>query len=240
MDLIEALRTTGAVRAFADEPVGDEALARILDTARFAPSGGNKQAWRIVAVRHPDKRRALRDLYLRGWHRYLTMTQAGLRPWAPVTDAEAEQAALAEADATFADRGDTGGFAEHLDEQPELLVLLADLRLLAATDRDLGRYTLVGGASIYPFAWNLLLAAHAEGVGGVITTMVVPTEAEVKAIVGAPDELAVAALIVLGRPERFPRKLTRQPIDTFATYDTVDGPSIAPPPDSPPPAPGDA
>lgn len=229
MDLTDALRTTGAMREFTDEPVGDEALARILDTARFAPSGGNKQAWRVVIVRDPARRRALRDLYLPGWHSYLTMTRAGLRPWAPITDESAERTAREEAEATFADRGDTGDFAEHLDELPELLVLLADLRLLAATDRDLDRYTLVGGASIYPFAWNLLLAARAEGVGGVITTMVVPREAEVKEIVGALPELAVAALIALGRPERFPRRLTRQPVDTFASYDTVDGPPVTPP-----------
>src|SRR5205085_2218533 len=63
-----------------------------------------------------------------------------------------------------------GGFAEHFDEVPVVLVLLADLRALAAIDRDLPRYTLAGGASIYPFAWNLLLAARAEGLGGVITT----------------------------------------------------------------------
>ena len=43
------------------------------------------------------------------------------------------------------------------------MVLTADLRNLATLDRDLDRYTLVGGASIYPFAWSLLLAAHDVG-----------------------------------------------------------------------------
>ncbi len=58
-----------------------------------------------------------------------------------------------------------GGFAEHFDEVPVLLVVLADQRNLAAVDRDLGRYTLAGGASIYPFVWSILLAAHEEGLG---------------------------------------------------------------------------
>ena len=57
MDLIDTLRTTGAVREFTDEPVPDEVLARVLDTARFAPSGGNRQGWRVVVVRDPDTRR---------------------------------------------------------------------------------------------------------------------------------------------------------------------------------------
>ena len=50
MDLIETLRSTGTVREFTDEPVDDAVLARVLDTARFAPSGANAQAWRVVVV----------------------------------------------------------------------------------------------------------------------------------------------------------------------------------------------
>ena len=53
MDLIDTLRTTGAVREFTDEPVPDDVLARVLDTARFAPSGGNRQGWRVVVVQDP-------------------------------------------------------------------------------------------------------------------------------------------------------------------------------------------
>ena len=73
MDLIDTLRTTGAVREFTDEPVPDEVLARVLDTARFAPSGGNRQGWRLVVVQDPDTRRRLRDLYLDGWYPYLAL-----------------------------------------------------------------------------------------------------------------------------------------------------------------------
>ena len=104
-----------------------------------------------------------------------------------------------------------------------LLVLLADLRALAAIDRDLPRYTMAGGASIYPFAWNALLAARAEGLGGVITTMAIGREPEVKALLGVPDEFAVAAVIALGYPTKQPTKLTRQPVDAFTTVDRFDG-----------------
>ena len=50
MDLIETLRSSGAVREFTGEPVSDEVVARILDNARFAPSGANAQAWHVVRV----------------------------------------------------------------------------------------------------------------------------------------------------------------------------------------------
>ena len=223
MDLIETLRTTAAIRDFLPDPVSDETVARILDNARFAPSGGNRQGWHVVVVKDPATRRAVRDLYLPAWYEYLAQRAAGLTPWAPITDRAAEAAAIASAASIPA--GD--GFPETLDEVPVLLVLLADLRALAAVDRDLPRYTFAGGASVYPFAWNLLLAAREEGLGGVITTMAIGREDEVKALLDAPDELALAAVIALGRPVRQPRKLTREAVSSFATVDRVTGPPFA-------------
>ena len=223
MDLIETLRTTGAIRDFLPDPVPDDTVARILDNARFAPSGGNRQGWRVVLVKDPATRRALRDLYLPAWYQYLAQRAAGLTPWAPITDRAAEAAAIESAASIPA--GDS--FPETLDEVPVLLVLLADLRALAAVDRDLARYTFAGGASVYPFAWNLLLAAREEGLGGVITTMAIGREDEVKALLDAPDELAVAAVIALGRPVRQPRKLTREPVSSFTTVDRVTGAPFA-------------
>lgn len=233
MDLVRTLRSTGAVRDFAPEPVADDALGRVLDTARFAPNGGNRQAWHVVVVREPATKRALRDLYLRGWYEYLAMGAAGLTPWAPVTDREAEAAAVERAGELAAGAAASPGFAERLDEAPVLLVLLADLRRLAAVDRDLGRYTLVGGASIYPFAWSVLLAARAEGLGGVVTTMAVREEPAVRELLGIPDELAVAAVIALGRPVHQPTRLRREPVGSFATVDRYDGPAFHWPGDDP-------
>ena len=95
MELTEALRTTGAVREFTDQTVDDAVLARILDTARFAPSGSNAQAWRVVVVKDAANRRQLRDSYLRGSRDYLALAAAGLRPWSPTSDRDAEARALA-------------------------------------------------------------------------------------------------------------------------------------------------
>jgi nitroreductase len=224
VEVSDALRTTGAIREFTDEEVGDDIVYRILDTARFAPSGGNRQGWRVVVVNDPAQRRALRDLYLPGWYDYLAQRAAGLVAWAPVTDRESESRALADAPRLAAEAAaGPGGFAEHLDQAPVLLVLLADLRALAATDRDFDRYTLVGGASIYPFAWSILLAARDAGLGGVMTTMLTRSEPAARRVLGVPDELAVAACIALGHPVRRPTKLRRATVEDFATLDRFDG-----------------
>ena len=225
LDLLATLRTTGAVREFTDEPVPDEVVARLLDTARFAPSGGNRQGWHVVLLKDPAMRRQLRDLYLVGWYDYLAMMFAGLTPWAPVTDRAAEATALAKAPALAA-QGDPNGFAENIDTVPVLLALLVDLQALAAVDRDLDRYTFAGGASIYPFAWNLLLAARSEGLGGVITTMPIREEAAVLELLGAPDHYALAGVMALGHPVHQPTRLRRADVATFTTVDRLDGPAF--------------
>ena len=222
MDLITTLRTTGAVREFTQQPVPDDVVARVLDTARFAPSGANAQAWHVVLVKDPETRTRLRDLYLPGWRDYLAMGAAGLRPWAPGNDRAEEEAAVAGAsDDVLAAAAQ--GFAAHFDRVPVLLVVFADLTALAAVDRDLDRYSFAGGASIYPFAWSILLAARAEGLGGVLTTMLIRQEDAVKRLLGAPDHWALAAAIALGHPVRQHQRLRRQPLGSFTTIDRVDG-----------------
>ena len=221
MELTDALRTTGAVRNFTDRVVDDAVLARVLETARFAPSGGNAQAWRVVVVKDSANRRRLRECYLRGSREYMALLAAGLRPWAPTNDREAEARALAAENVSA-----VGDFAEKFDEVPVLLALFADLSMLAAVDRDADRYTFAGGASLYPFAWSILLAARDEGLGGVITTIAIREEPQIKALLGAADPLALAAVIALGYPVRQPRRLRRQPVSSFATVDSIDGPTF--------------
>lgn len=231
MDLIEALRTTGAVRQFTDEPVPDEVVARVLDNARFGPSGGNRQAWHVVLVKDPAIRRTLRDLYLPGWFEYLAMGAAGLRPWAPGNDPAAEDAAVASAPAELRTAA-AQGFAAELDQAPVLLAVFAHLPALAAVDRDYQRYSFAGGASIYPFAWNVLLAARAEGLGGVLTTMLIREEDAVRDLLGAPDGWALATVIVLGHPVVQPRRLRRRVVPEFVTIDRFDGTPLPEPPKS--------
>jgi nitroreductase len=225
MDLNTALRTTGAVREFEPAAVADEVIFRILDTARFAPNGGNRQAWSVVVVHDPTIREQLRDSYLPGWYEYLAQAQAGLTPWAVVTDRDRERQALADADQLGRSAADgPGGFAEHFDSVPVMLVLLADLTRLATVDRDSGHYTMVGGASVYPFAWSILLAARSEGLAGVMTTMVSRREEAVKATLGVPEDLVVAGVLALGYPVHQPTRLRRDPVESFTTVDRFDGP----------------
>ena len=222
MELIEALRTTGSIRAFSDRPVSDELLWSVLDDARFAPSGGNRQAWHVIVVHDSARRQAVRDLYLDAWHDYVGHILAGLIPFSPLASDDDRSAALAQRTAAIAaSRPD--GFAETLQEVPAMLVVCANLEVLAATDRDLERYSIVGGASIYPFVWSILLAVRERGLAGVLTTIATRNEEKLRQALAIPSTYAVASIVVLGFPLKPVTKLARKSVEDFTTVDTFGG-----------------
>jgi nitroreductase len=216
MDLYDVMRTTFAAREFTGDPLPDATLVRILDHARFAPSGGNRQGWRVVVVRDPVTREKLAALTVPAARRYTAQLQAGENPWNTV-DPSTVDAAAAERAVPMP------RLLEPVLKAAAVLVVCVDLKLVAATDQYLGRVGIVGGASIYPFAWNVLLAARHEGFGGNITTLAVAQEPAVKALLGIPSHFAVAAVVPLGRPARQLTKLRRKPVGEFATLERFDG-----------------
>jgi nitroreductase len=207
MDLTDAMRCAPTSRRFTAEPVSSDALRRVLDNARFAPSGGNRQGWRVVVVRDAGRRRAIRDLYLPAWRAYMEQT-GGAQMLRSPNDFDAPRVRMVR-------RADE--YAEHLDAVPVHLVVGVRLADLAVTDAELPRQSIVGGASVYPFVQNVLLGLRAEGLGAAMTTLLVPAEAEVKPLLGIPDEIALAAHIGVGhRADDWPRRLSRKPVEEFA------------------------
>ena len=207
MDLLEAMRCAPTSRRFTAEPVPAELVLRALDSARFAPSGGNRQGWRVVVVTEPQRRLALRELYLPRWRAYMEQT-GGARMLASPDDFDARRVRMLR----LAD-----DYAERLEEVPVHLVVGVRVEDLAVTDADLPRQSIVGGASVYPFIQNLLLALRGEGLGAAMTTLLVPAEAEVKRLLEIPDEIALAAHIGVGyRAGEWPKRLSRRPVEEFA------------------------
>lgn len=220
-DVSTVLRTTGAVREFLDEPVPDADLHAILDDARFAPSGGNRQGWRVVVVRDPAIRTRLRELYQLSWREYVAHVAEGKVPFAPGADRRWHEPAV-DLDAARATPA-PNAFADALDTVPVMLVVAVDLTALAVLDNGLDRQSIVGGGSIYPFCHNILLAARARGYGGVMTTAICREEDAVRSLLHIPDPFAVAGLVALGRPVRQITRLRRDPVESFATVDHLDG-----------------
>jgi nitroreductase len=213
MDLVEAMRCAPTTRRFTSEPVDVEALRRALDVARFAPSGGNRQGWRVIVVGDQRTRNAVAELYLPRWRAYSGQSGAA-RPLQAAAEDDPGRAADA-ARARTIRRADE--YAEGLAQVPVHLLVLVHLDDLAVTDAALPRQSIVGGASIYPFVQNLLLALRGEGLGAAMTTLLVPAEEEVKQLLEIPDGFALAAHIGVGhRADPWPARLSRKEIDEFA------------------------
>jgi nitroreductase len=212
MDLLEAIRTTGACRLFKPDDVPDEVLARIFDAARFGPQGGNRQPVRYVVVRDPDTKRQLGEWYRAIWTNVVEMASRG-------------EYRVGRGAGRMLGAGTH--LAEHFAEVPILVVVCAVLNDLARTDAQLDRPGVVGGASIYPSVQNMLLAARNEGIGGVITTLLCAVEPQVKELLEIPDELITCAAIPLGYPAKpFPKKLSRGPVSEMVYADRYGRPLL--------------
>lgn len=216
MELYDVMRTTAAVREFTDEPLPDKLLHTMLDNARFAPSGGNRQGTRIVVVREMSTRQALVELTRPGARHYVAQRLAGEGPWNAV-----EPTALSDDQIAATEVPDS--FTVPLLTAAVVLVVCVDLSRVAAVDQNLDRVGIIGGASVYPLVWNILLAARSEGFGGTITTMAVAEEPKVKELLGIPDPYAIACVVPMGKPVRQLTKLSRVEVADLARLETWSG-----------------
>lgn len=188
-DLYAVMQTTRAVRRLRPDPIPDDVLARVLTAATWGPSGGNRQPWRILAVRDSGLKSQLQQLYAAGWTRYAAASRAALAN-VPQSAAERSERALAAGDY----------LAAHFHETPVVLVFCFDPGGLAVTDAKLPRQSVVGGASIYPAVQNVLLACRAEGLGCVLTTLLCAEEPKIRALLEIPEPWATAAFVPIGYP----------------------------------------
>lgn len=219
MELTDAMRTQHACRFYSDEPLPDQVLYDAIEVARFGPQGGNRQPVRFVIVRDAEKKKQLGEWYLEPWKAYYN---AAMEQQASI------KAESGDEKATWIGYKDPGKalhnadlFAEAYGEHPAIIVVCADIENTHPTDTDLGRLSIVGGASVYPLSQNLCLALRNQGVATTFTTLLCAYEPQVKELLGIPEEWATAAFIVAGYPAKpFPKKLSRLPVEELAYVDT--------------------
>jgi nitroreductase len=219
MELFDVMRRTFSAREFTGDPLPDEVLGKIFDHARFASSGGNRQGWRVIVVRDPATKRALADLSGFAAKRYAAQVANGESPWNTIDPPRVDAA-------TIERTPPPPHLTEPIATAPVVLVICVDLKVVASMDQNLERVGIVSGASIYPFAWNVLMAARHEGFAGTITTLATAQEPKIQALLGIPRHVAVCAVMPLGRPVRVLTKLKRKPVAEFTMRERWGGPSL--------------
>ena len=169
-DFFEVVHTQRAARSFLPDDVDDASISRILTAATHAPSAENSQPFVLIVVRDAAIRRAIGDLTARIW-------EGGAKAL--------ESDRLSPSFLRDVDRGAMGGIAG----APVLIVVCGDTRLTYPQSMD---------ASVFPAVQNLLLAAHALGLGSTLTTMPVLGGDELSEPLGLPADVVPIAVIPLG------------------------------------------
>lgn len=190
MDVFEAMRTTRAMRRLdATKPVSDDDVWTIVEYATRAATGGNSQPVRWIVVRDAEKRRRLGEVYRECW----AQVGALYRQNTPADDTQTNRIL------TSADH-----LGEHMGEAPVLI-------LPASKGGDAG--------SVYPGVQNLFLAARALGLGTTLTTVHKLKEAEVREILGLPDDVQTWAMIPVGYPTGKWGEAKRRPVEEVTYWD---------------------
>jgi nitroreductase len=208
VSLYEGLVTTRAIRRFTSEPVSEEDLRAILFAATRAPSGSNRQPFRFLVLRDGPAARQARAL----------LGGAARRAWGGKQDSDGYQEGSGSlADSPKARLARTmRRFVETFEQTP--VVILGCLK----------RYrqpVVTEGGSIYPACQNLLLAARARGLGGVMSQWQSLVEPELREVLAIPDGVALHATISLGHPEGHHGPVRRRPLREFVYEDRWDEPA---------------
>ena len=190
-DFFDVVLSQRATRRFSDEPVDDALVERCLDAATHAPSAENLQPWEFVVVRDPGLRQAIGELNRDAW-------RAGGRAH---SEGRLPRKLLDEVD-----QGAEGGIAA----APVLVVVCG------STERALVQ-TLP--SSVYPAVQNLLLAAHALGLGSAMTTLALLKADELRTLLELPAHLQPMAIIPIGWPATPPGPPRREPASSKAHRD---------------------
>lgn len=181
-DFFDVVLSQRAARSFTSQDVDDATVARILTAATHAPTAENSQPFVFVVVRDPAIRASIGEITAQIW-------QGGAR--------ELETGRLSPAFLADVDQGAMGGCAA----APVLVVVAGDTRLTFAESLD---------SSLFPAVQNLLLAAHALGLGSTLTTLPTLGGNGLSELLDLPPEVRPVAVIPLGhlpKPLGPPRRL---------------------------------
>ena len=201
--MLEGLTTTRAIRRYVDEPVPAHVLRDIMFAATRAPSGSNRQPFRFLVLTDGEKAEQAKALIAKGaravWGAKRTDDGYDSGTGADLSSPKARMAATMQQ------------YVDNIERVPAL-VLGCLVRYRAPNPNE--------GASVYPAVQNVLLAARALGYGGVLTGFHAFVDAELKELLGIPEEVFIAASITLGRPEGSHGPVRRSPMSELIYGDT--------------------
>ena len=192
MTVVDAIRSRRSIRRYTERPIPAEVIERLLTAATWAPSAHNRQPWRFATLTAPEaKERLARAM---GDRLRADRLADGDDPGAVARDADRSYARL------------TG--------VPVVIVVcltMADMDSYPDTRRKKAEY-LMAAQSVAMAVQNLLLAAHAEGLGACWMCAPLFCADVVREALSLPDDWEAQALITLGYPANAGKPAARRPL----------------------------
>ena len=205
MDVFEALYTTRAMRRVKEDPVPDNIIKSMIDSAIRAPSGSNRQNWKFLVITDKNIREKLSNIYRETWDYYINSflnspKDPGASSLKKQDDKDIETIRRISNSASW--------LAENYHKVP-LLVLA-----LSRNDPT--------GSSIYPAIWNLMLAARGHGIGTCLTTVMSFETEKVFEVLNIPNDKGwtLNATITAGYPLGKWGVAERKPVDDVTYLNT--------------------
>ncbi len=196
VSLLDGINSLRSVRKFAPNPLPEDKLKIVLESASKAASGSNTQPWEFVVVRDPKVKARLKEPMLRTWLARLAGSTGMSSRMRDVYDEATEM-------------------LRNTEKVPVIIYCCVDLNRVGKSEEV--RY-----ASIYPAVQNLMLAAHALGLATCLTvhgSTSTRGEPEVKKILRIPEHVKIACLVYLGYPAVRLGHPKRKPVEKFVHYD---------------------
>jgi len=200
LDVFTAIRNRRSIRHYKPDPIPDDVLERLLNAMRLAPSSKNCQPWKYIVVRDQEVRARVSEACC----------------WWTASGRLVRQDWVAEAPVLIVICG---------SEKWDAVRYHADGHIVTATWRDMeaarseGPVTYESGLlpDLAIALDHLTLAAVAEGLGTCWIGGL--DEAQLKNILGIPDDLRAPSVMTLGYPVSWPEPRPRKPLEEIVCYD---------------------
>ena len=198
MDLHHFLRTRRSIRRFKPDPVPGSVIQNILTTATFAPSAHNRQPWRFVVVTDPSVKQYLADAMALDFERDLL--RDGLPP-------EKIQSQITRS-------------KDRITSAPVAILLCLDMSEMDVYPDEKRQHAerTMAVQSVAAAGLQLLLAAHAEGLGGVWACWPLFAQSTIQNTLKLPETWEPQAMYFIGYPIDIPEARERKPLQEVFYY----------------------
>jgi len=198
MDLQTFLRTRRSIRRFKPDPIPDSVIQNILTTATFAPSAHNRQPWRFGVLTDSSIKTKLADAMAIEFERDLEKDK--------LPQVEIQKRIVRS--------------RERIISAPVVIILnvdMGDMDMYPDEKRSKAEY-LMAVQSVANAGMQMLLAAHAEGLGGVWVCSPLFVQKTIQSVLSLPKSWEPQAMFLVGYPQDIPEARERKTIQEISIF----------------------